>query len=93
MAALPAVGTSGRPAGRRFAAARRGRQRGGHAGGANATGDADRAGDEVAAGNANPDIAAELFLSRRTVEGHVSHILTKLDARSRVDIARLAAHH
>jgi DNA-binding CsgD family transcriptional regulator len=47
----------------------------------------------VAAGNANPDIAAELFLSRRTVEGHISHILTKLDARSRVDIARLAAHH
>jgi DNA-binding CsgD family transcriptional regulator len=47
----------------------------------------------VAAGNANPDIAAELFLSRRTVEGHVSRILTKLDARSRVDIARLAAEH
>jgi DNA-binding NarL/FixJ family response regulator len=47
----------------------------------------------VAAGNSNPDIAAELFLSRRTVEVHVSHILTKLDARSRVEIARLAAEH
>ena len=36
----------------------------------------------------NPDIAAELFLSRATVSTHMSHILTKLDAHSRVDIAR-----
>jgi DNA-binding CsgD family transcriptional regulator len=45
----------------------------------------------VAAGNSNPDIAAQLFLSRRTVQTHVSHILDKLGAHSRVDIARLAA--
>ncbi len=47
----------------------------------------------VADGQSNPDIAATLFLSRRTVEVHVSHILTKLDARSRVEIAREAAAH
>jgi DNA-binding CsgD family transcriptional regulator len=44
----------------------------------------------VAAGRSNPDIAAELFLSRRTVQTHVSHILAKLGAHSRVDIARTA---
>ena len=44
----------------------------------------------VAAGLSNPEIAARLFLSRRTVETHVSHILTKLNADSRVGIARQA---
>jgi DNA-binding CsgD family transcriptional regulator/tetratricopeptide (TPR) repeat protein len=47
----------------------------------------------VADGQSNPDIAARLFLSRRTVEVHVSHILAKLDARSRVEIAKEAAAH
>jgi DNA-binding CsgD family transcriptional regulator len=47
----------------------------------------------VADGRSNPDIAARLFLSRRTVDVHVSHILTKLTARSRVDIAREALKH
>ena len=47
----------------------------------------------VADGLPNPDIAARLFLSRRTVEVHVSHILAKLGARSRVEIAREAAAH
>jgi len=42
----------------------------------------------VAAGRSNPDIAVELFLSRRTVQTHVSHILAKLGAHSRVDIVR-----
>lgn len=37
----------------------------------------------VAAGQANPDVAAELSLSRNTVQTHVSHILAKLSARSR----------
>jgi DNA-binding CsgD family transcriptional regulator/tetratricopeptide (TPR) repeat protein len=50
----------------------------------------------VADGHPNPDIAASLFVSRRTVEVHVSHILSKLGLRSRVEIAceavrRLAA--
>jgi DNA-binding NarL/FixJ family response regulator len=39
----------------------------------------------------NPEIAAKLFLSRRTVATHVSHILRKLDVHSRIDIAREAA--
>ena len=47
----------------------------------------------VAQGLANPDIATRLHSSRRTVEVHVSHILTKLQQRSRVDIAREAALH
>ena len=47
----------------------------------------------VAAGKSNPDIAAELFLSRNTVQTHVSHILTKLGARSRVEIAAAALKH
>ncbi len=47
----------------------------------------------VAGGRSNPDIAAELFLSRNTVQTHVSHILTKLGARSRVEIAAEALRH
>jgi DNA-binding CsgD family transcriptional regulator/tetratricopeptide (TPR) repeat protein len=45
----------------------------------------------VESGLSNPDIAAKLFLSRRTVATHVSHILKKLDVQSRTDIAREAA--
>jgi len=47
----------------------------------------------VAAGRSNPDIAAELFLSRNTVQTHVSHILAKLGARSRAEIVREALRH
>lgn len=47
----------------------------------------------VASGQSNPDIAAELFLSRNTVQTHVSHILAKLDARSRAEIVRQALMH
>jgi DNA-binding CsgD family transcriptional regulator len=47
----------------------------------------------VAEGRSNPDIAAELLLSRRTVQSHVSHILAKLGGRSRLDIAREAVRH
>jgi DNA-binding CsgD family transcriptional regulator len=35
-------------------------------------------------------VAATLFLSRNTVQTHVSHILTKLGAKGRQDIAREA---
>jgi DNA-binding CsgD family transcriptional regulator len=52
-----------------------------------------RVASRVAAGQANADIASELFLSRRTVQVHVSHILAKLGAHSRVEIAREASRH
>jgi DNA-binding CsgD family transcriptional regulator len=47
----------------------------------------------LAAGRSNPDIAAELSLSRNTVQTHVSHILAKLGARSRLEIAHEAVKH
>src|SRR5215475_13771386 len=45
----------------------------------------------VEGGMSNPEIAAKLLLSRRTVATHVSHILKKLGVNSRTDIAREAA--
>jgi DNA-binding CsgD family transcriptional regulator len=45
----------------------------------------------IAAGKSNPEIAAVLTISSRTVEVHASRILAKLQVRSRVDVARLAA--
>ncbi len=47
----------------------------------------------VAVGRSNPDIAAELFLSRNTVQTHVSHILEKLGQKSRTQIAVQTAAH
>ena len=45
----------------------------------------------VEEGLSNPEIAARLMLSRRTVATHVSHILKKLGVNSRTDIARESA--
>jgi len=45
----------------------------------------------VEEGLSNPEIAARLMLSRRTVATHVSHILKKLNVASRTDIARESA--
>ena len=47
-----------------------------------------RVAELVATGMSNPDIAAELYLSRKTVMTHVSHILTMLACRSRNAITR-----
>jgi DNA-binding NarL/FixJ family response regulator len=40
----------------------------------------------VAEGLSNPEVAARLHVSRRTVETHVAHIITKLGGRSRMEI-------
>jgi DNA-binding CsgD family transcriptional regulator len=51
----------------------------------------------IANGASNPDIARSLFLSRKTVERHVSNILGKLGVKNRAQLAaRMAAsdgHH
>ena len=47
----------------------------------------------VAAGKTNKAIAAELFLSGKTVDRHVSNILTKLDLPSRVAATAFAYRH
>jgi DNA-binding CsgD family transcriptional regulator len=44
----------------------------------------------VARGDSTSDIARGMFLSRRTVQTYISHILVKLQAKSRVDIVREA---
>jgi DNA-binding CsgD family transcriptional regulator/tetratricopeptide (TPR) repeat protein len=41
----------------------------------------------------NPEIAERLFLSRRTVQTHVSHALTKLNLGTRVELASEAQRH
>ena len=52
-----------------------------------------RVAELVATGCSNPEIATQLLLSRSTVKAHVSNILAKLPARTRVEIAREAATH
>jgi DNA-binding NarL/FixJ family response regulator len=47
----------------------------------------------VAEGLSNPTVAARLYLSRRTVQGHVSSILGKLGATSRVELATMVIRH
>jgi DNA-binding CsgD family transcriptional regulator len=50
-----------------------------------------RVAELVAAGNTNREVAAALFLSTRTVEGHLSRVYGKLGVRSRVELTRKLA--
>ncbi|HUD77494.1 MAG TPA: AAA family ATPase [Streptosporangiaceae bacterium] len=47
----------------------------------------------VARGDSTSEIARSMFLSRRTVQTYISHILAKLGAKSRVEIVREALRH
>lgn len=50
-----------------------------------------RVAELVASGKTNREVAAALFVSDRTVEGHLSHIYGKLGIRSRTELARALA--
>ncbi|MEV4240090.1 ATP-binding protein [Nocardia sp. NPDC050408] len=47
---------------------------------------------QVSEGLSNADIAAQMYLSRRTIQSHVSNILAKLDLRSRREITTATPH-
>ena len=50
-----------------------------------------RVAELVAAGRTNKEVAVALFLSTRTVEGHLSRVYGKLGVHSRVELARKLA--
>ena len=43
----------------------------------------------VSEGSTNPEIAEHLFISRRTVEYHLSHVFAKVGVPSRTELARV----
>jgi DNA-binding NarL/FixJ family response regulator len=46
--------------------------------------------DLVARGMSNAEVAADLHITTGTVKTHVGHLLTKLDARDRIQLVILA---
>jgi DNA-binding NarL/FixJ family response regulator len=52
-----------------------------------------RVAEAVARGSSNKEIATELNLSLRTVEGHISHILDKKNLNNRVELALSVMEH
>ena len=42
---------------------------------------------EVARGKTNAEIAEDLYISNSTVKTHVARLMTKLEARNRVEVA------
>ena len=52
-----------------------------------------RVAEAVARGSSNKEIASELNLSLRTVEGHISHILDKKNLNNRVELALQMMEH
>jgi two-component system response regulator NreC len=47
----------------------------------------------IARGYTNSQIAKELSISARTVEGHRANLMGKLDLHSRVELVEFAEHH
>jgi DNA-binding NarL/FixJ family response regulator len=47
----------------------------------------------VAQGQSNKEIAADLVLSVRTVERHITNLYGKIDARGKADATAYAIHH
>jgi DNA-binding CsgD family transcriptional regulator len=50
-----------------------------------------RVAELVASGHTNKEVAATLFISTKTVEGHLANVYTKLGVRSRAELARKVA--
>ncbi len=64
---------------------------GGRRSGAELTDVETRISDLVGSGHTNKEVAGVLFVSVRTVEGHLARIYRKLDLRSRTELARWVA--
>jgi DNA-binding NarL/FixJ family response regulator len=48
---------------------------------------------DMAAGHSNPEVAAKLYISRRTVEDHLSKSYRKFGVRSRTELANWLHSH